>query len=78
MKYLEYLGDLYYTVHKDFNGILRYPKKNAVLAFYYGDCSLEELKDFDDVIVCVGAWSPGVLTLEDGKIVRDTAANGGI
>ena len=29
--------------------------------------SLEELHGFDDVIVCTGAWSPGVLPLEAGE-----------
>ncbi len=54
MKYLEYLGDLYYTVHKDFNGILRYPKKNAVVAFYYGDYSLELLKEKKIAVIGTG------------------------
>ena len=55
MKYLEYLGDLYYTVHKDFNGILRYPAKNAVVAFYYGDCSLKQLKEKKIAVVGTGS-----------------------
>ena len=29
--------------------------------------SLEELKDFDDVVVCAGAWVPGQLALEKGE-----------
>ena len=37
--------------------------------FVYG-CevkSLDELKSFDDVVVCTGAWVPGVLKLEAGQ-----------
>ena len=29
--------------------------------------SLDELKDFQDVVVCTGAWVPGVLKLEKGE-----------
>ena len=37
--------------------------------FIYG-CevkSLDELRDFDDVVVCTGAWIPGVLKLQAGE-----------
>ena len=37
--------------------------------FVYG-CEVknaEELKDFDDIVVCTGAWKPGVLKLQEGQ-----------
>lgn len=57
MKYLSYLGELFYGIHKDFNGNLHWLKKTARVAFLYGNASLEDLRASEVIILGSGEHS---------------------
>ena len=57
MKYLDYIGDLYYRPHHDFNGNIHFLKKTALAAFLFGTVPASELKARKIALLGTGADS---------------------
>ncbi|SFP49912.1 Methyltransferase domain-containing protein [Oscillibacter sp. PC13] len=57
VKYLDYVGDLFYGVHHDFSGNPHWQKKTAFVAFLYGSASLEQLKKKKIAVLGTGEHS---------------------
>lgn len=57
MKYLDYMGDIYYAPHHDFNGNSHFLKKTSLAAFLYGTAPLAALKGKKVALLGVGANS---------------------